>query len=366
MYCNTPTTISAAILSKSTAIKKCEWKIGQNGQYATTSVMQPETTIVIPDTLLPYLQCYIRVTNSYGNVAYDSVDLHVFIGWQEDTTTTPINFALATGTNEIVFNNNLFIFSTAQNYMQNQTMSIWTLSNGTWTALTNSAPFPKSSYRLINFNNEIWMLSDSTLWHSSNAITWKSAGTVPVSPRNIIFFSTLNNMLYIGDNSSTNGNIWASSTGQTWNILKSTNGNPIPLPMSNSLSTSSASSFSTILIGDTLFLSATAGSPGTSIVWKITDWESPQLLTQYTLDTNTTINQGQLIEFMGKLCLIETFYSFGLNYNFIEHLLVFENAGWHLASIRKGECMFCSFNHILFQGKLYAIMLGGEPIFFTK
>jgi hypothetical protein len=277
----------------------------------------------------------------------------------------PTSFELLTGTNEIVFNNQLFVFGTGQaNTGPNQTMSIWTLSNGTLTALTNSAPFPHSGgYRLINFNNEIWMLSDSTLWHSSNAITWQSAGTVPVSPGNIIFFSTLNNMLYIGDNSSINGNIWASSTGQTWNILKSTDGNPIPLPMTHSLSFSSVWS---ITISDTLFLSATAGSPGTSIVWKITDWESPQLLTQYTLDTNTTINQGQLVEFMGKLCLIETFNSFGLNYNFIEYLLVFDNMGWHLASKREGLCMLCSFNHILFQGKLYAIMLGGEDIWFTK
>jgi hypothetical protein len=366
MYCNTPMTINAAILSKSTAIKKCEWKIGQNGQYATTSVTQPETTIVLPDTILPFLRCYIRVTNSYGNVAYDSMDLHVFIGWQEDTTTMPLGLNLASGINEVILNNQLFIFSTAQTYVQNQTMSIWTLSNGAWTALTNSAPFPKSSYRLLNFNNEIWMLSDSTLWHSSNAITWQSAGTVPVSPGNIIFFSTLSNMLYIGDNSSTNGNIWASSTGQTWNILKSTDGNSIPLPTANSLSTSSVSSYSTILIGDTLFLSATGGNPGTSTVWKITDWESPQLLTPYTLDSNTYINQGQLVEFMGKLCLTETYNSFGLNYNFIEYLLVFDTASWHLASIRKGECMFCSFNHILFRGKLYAIMLGGEPILFTK
>ena len=364
MYCNTPITLIASIANNLSTIKKCEWKIGQNGQYATTSVTQPETTIVLPDTLLSFLRCYIRVTNSYGNVAYDSMDLQVFIGWQDDTVSMPPSFELLTGTNEIVFNNQLFVFGTGQaNTGPNQTMSIWTLSNGTWTALTNSAPFPHSGYRLINFNNEIWMLSDSTLWHSSNAITWQSAGTVPVSPGNVIFFSTLNNMLYIGDNSSTNGNIWASSNGQTWNILKSTDGNQIPLPTANSLSASSASSYSTVLIGDTLFLSATGGNPGTSIVWKITDWESPQLLTQYVLDTNTSIRQGQLIEFMGKLCLVETF---GSSFNVTEYLLVFDNMNWHLASKREGTCVYCSFNHILFQGKLYAIMLGGEPIFFTK
>jgi len=311
------------------------------------------------------------VTNNYGNVAYDSTDLHVLIGWkEEDQATIPSELSIAYGTNEIVFNDQLFIFSAGE--MGSKTaMTIWTFTNNlTWNELSNSAPLPNENYFLVSFNNEIWMLSDSTLWHSNNAINWNSAGAIPVSPQNIAFFTAFNNMLYIGDISSANGNIWASSTGQSWNILKSVSGSPVAFPSTNSLSSSdlNSMSFSTALIEDTLFLSVTGGSPGTSIIWKITDWGTPVLLTQYTIDTNTSVYQGQLIEYLGTLCLFETFHAPGPFSNFLDYLLFFDKTGWHLASKREGRMALSPpSNHILFQDKLYAITLDeGDGIWFTK
>jgi hypothetical protein len=258
MYCNTPMTLMASIANNLSTIKKCEWKIGQNGQYATTSVTQPETTIVLPDTLLPLLRCYIRVTNSYGNVAYDSMDLSILLAWKQISNFSAFEMARGTG---IFYNNLLYYLSTDAG--NDNFMYAWSSPDGaTWTQLTNSEPFrPTTSFLLANYNNQLWALSDSGLWYSTNAINWTSAGSVPISPQFIAFFTSLNNTLYIGDDSSSKGTIWSSTNGKSWSILKSANGDPISFPSVNFDSLNSIWSlrgnYSTLLINDTLFLSTT-------------------------------------------------------------------------------------------------------------
>ena len=134
-------------------------KIGQNGQYATTSVTQPETTIVFPDTLLPNLRFYIKVTSNYGFVAYDSMNVQVFIDWKQLSASN--SFVPLQPANEIVFNNQLICLCNSS--LNPNKLSVWASSNGTtWTQLSNSIPFyPNQKLLLTNFNNEIWDLSDN-------------------------------------------------------------------------------------------------------------------------------------------------------------------------------------------------------------
>ena len=365
LYCNTPFALSASVAHNLTTITKCEWKIGQNGQYATTSITQPETTIVLPDTLLPYQRCYIRVTNNFGYVGYDSMDLQVSFGWTQ-VATTPSNFpdGWLNKLNEIVFNNQLFCFCAFTSYYGNP--SIWASSDGaTWAQLNNSVPFiPIYQLLLVNFNNEIWALSDSVLWHSNDGVTWNSAGTIPISPGNIAFFTNLNNTLFIGDISSANGTIWTSNNGTSWNILKSANGNPIFFPSINSINPPNVSgmSFSSVLIGDTLFF----GSNSTSLtIWKITSWETPKLLSQNNSEFYP--QKLQLVNFQNHLCA-----AIGgtliLYLNDIEFHLISDPTT--IATINF-DPLVETIKYIPFKGKLYALPMaingyGSDGLWVTK
>ena len=367
MYCDTPTTIRAAVLDKFAGIKKCEWKIGENGHYATTSISQPETTIVIPDTLIPYLRCYIRVTNDDGFVAYDSMDLHVLFGWKQVSDFGPATFA--SFGNGIVFNNQLIYFIGSY-YTNGFATEIDESSDGAaWTILTNSVPFSLTySSSMVNFKNEIWLLSDSTIWHSNNGTNWKSEGTIPMNSSSIAFFTTLNNILYIGDTSSLTGTIWASNNGLSWNILKSADGSQITIPSFNRDSNNSFNpnpvSYSTVLLNDTLFLSSTLGKQGKTTIWKITNWEMPQLLTQYTTEMNLSSVDGitvQLVELFGKLCIFES-NSFCMDTACKENLLFLYDTGLHLISKLPPPSIRVmdqeTIQYFSYRGKLYIICSG--------
>jgi hypothetical protein len=332
MYCNTPMIIRATVFDKYTGIKKCEWKIGESGQYATTSISQPETTIVIPDTLIPYLRCYIRVTNDNGFVAYDSMDLHVLIAWKQVSDFA--SHSIMSPGNGIVFNNQLLYFIGGVLNNNSYITEIYESSDGaTWTMLTNSelsSSFFNWNSFLANFKNEIWLITDSALWHSNNGINWNSAGTIPMNSSSIAFSNTLHNTLYIGD---TSGTIWSSNNGVSWNILTSTDSRPVSIPSSNRDSNTSFTpdpvSYSTVSINDTLFLSSTFERQGTTTIWKINNWEMPTLLTQYTpMDfSNLSATTVKLIEFCGKLCMIVSNSD-----TTRDNLLFYNNTGFYLVS----------------------------------
>jgi hypothetical protein len=352
MYCNTPMTISATIFSKSPTIKKCEWKIGETGQYATTSVTLPETTIVFPDTLLPYLRCYIRATNNNGVVVNDSMDLRVLISWKQVSN----GIGPLIPMNGIVFNNQLIVYG--QSYFNNVlSMAIWSSSDGvTWTILTNSLPFVITySSSMVNFKNEIWLFSDSTIWHSKDGITWNSVGIIPMLPSSIVFFTVFNNTLYMGDTSSSKGTIWTSNDGLSWNTLKASDGSPIKIPFLNSDSLNSFNSrpnpaYSTVLINDTLFISYT--QVGTTSIWKIIDWAMPTLLVQYTNGLT-----AQLVEFSGKLCIFDTPNSGNFDTTYSDKMLFFDNTGLHFISTLPVRVFTPveTIQQIAFKGKIYSI-----------
>ena len=356
MFCNTPFTLSASVAHNLTTITKCEWKIGQNGQYATTSITQPETTIVFPDTLLPSLRCYIRVTNNLGNIGYDSMDLQVSFGWTQVTIPSNFSSEWRYPMNEIVFNNQLFCFCGSS--INSNVSSIWTSSDGmTWAQLTNSVPFiPSTQLFLSIFNNELWALSDSMVWHSSNGTTWNFAGSVPINQGSIAFFSTLNNTLYIGDASSTNGTIWVSNNGTSWNILKSADGSQIAFPSINSFNQTSIVpwSISTVLIGDTLFYSSTSASTSTTTIWKISNWESPALLAQDNSGYSAP-EELQLFNFQNHLSLVVGFTP----------IIYLDNTGFHLFSdpTKVTDIMAImtsgshAFNYVSFKGKIFALII---------
>jgi hypothetical protein len=307
---NVPAVVSGVVSDKYGSIVKCEWKIMNSANFVATSPGNPETTLVVRDTLIPYVKVMLRATNNDGNISLDSINAPLSIGWQKASLPAGM-----TGIGDaVVFNNQLFCFASDK--------KAWVTADGTnWSVVGTTAPPGKA----VVFNNKIWVLDlavnageKSLLWYSQDGAVWDSLDitglftwSTPYS-----FFTKYGNKLYMGPGGS---QFLSSVDGLAWDTLQTPAGVGNYPPPSSEL-------YFAIEVQDSLYISSyvtpmsspfpflfpnqsdTASGPQ---IWVTKNWQTMQLVKAFTAENS--MGSGMLSpigSFLGKLCVFREQNSF--------------------------------------------------------
>ena len=158
------------------------WDIGNKGVLVPSA--NPETTIVLPDTLTPDYECIIRVLVDNKMFAIDTARFATRFGWQKvanafaDSSSIGGMCPVLLGTKFITF------CETYEQVGRKNKISAWQSPDGQmWSKVADSIPIPSDVYpsNPVIFNNRICMVDDSGyLWTSADAASWSKASSKPI------------------------------------------------------------------------------------------------------------------------------------------------------------------------------------------
>jgi hypothetical protein len=157
------------------------WDIGNKGVFVPS--LQPDTTIVLHDTITQDYESVVKVLVDNKTFALDTIRLATQFGWQK----VAAQFTDSTSTVRIhttVMNDNLFAFTDRMVNTTSHWISVWQSADGlNWTKIVDSLAFPCMSqsdsirYSFLNkpvvFLNKICLAdNDGYIWTSADGIAW--------------------------------------------------------------------------------------------------------------------------------------------------------------------------------------------------
>jgi hypothetical protein len=345
---NAPTKISGSVSDKYGRIVSCEWKIGNSINFNSTSNVNPETTITIRDTLIPYVPFILRATDDDGNISYDSVNVGMSIQW--DSIALPTAMTLLD--QAICFKNKILVFTSASSGVWGR---VWASADGkTWQIQNNSVGwvFPFSKPAVLN--GKIFIMqyhqnpnSNPTVWSSSDGITWDSATVALPYYYFDVLFTSYQQKLYAGAGSGASGSLYSSVNGVDWTLEKAEGDTGISPPVQDGLG------YHSIEKNGMLFISSTAYYASQVTISSTSSWKTLDLLTTFSFDKKQAGSAGlyPLADYLGKLCF------------FIDKESVCQNAGkmlisddgkqWYPFSDMPDMPGSIPYSAIVFNGKLY-------------